>query len=141
MWRGLALALLLASCGQQPPHSPPPASEVADCGAEETHHGEGLSVEGRTCLIDAFEAGEQAIFASSALTVEGAPIGYEFRTHAEAPVVMVVDARNDPLGSGKIETYLCERLVPVDEWNEVTGSGIPAESVWVHDGCVPVNDR
>jgi hypothetical protein len=97
-----------------------------------------MSVEGRTCLMDAFMAGEQAEFASSAVTVEGAPIGYTFRTHAEAPVVMVVDARNDPLGSGRIETYACDRLVPVEEWNEVMGSEMPAEAVWVEDGCVPV---
>ena len=90
---------------------------------------------GRACLLEAFVAGERAVFASSAVTVEGAPIGYAFRTHAEAPVVMVVDARNDPLGSGRIETYICERLVPVDEWNEVMGSEMPAQAVWVEDGC------
>ena len=129
---------LLVGCGLDA--SPPPSAgdEVVDCGNEETRHGEGLSGEGRACLMESFVAGDQAVFASSAVTVEGAPISYVFRTHTEAPVVMIVDARNDPLGSGRIETYLCDRLVPVDDWNAVTGSGLPPEQVWVQDGCVPV---
>ncbi|MFN2483482.1 MAG: hypothetical protein ABR509_00900 [Candidatus Limnocylindria bacterium] len=132
----VALIALVAAC-TAPPASPTASTSAAleDCGAEETVHGTGYNADGRPCLLDAFEAGSLATFVSDAVTVEGAPIRRTCRVLGPELVEIEHDARQDPLGSGRIEILRCPRLVVVAEWNRLQGGDLPQEIVFVEDGC------
>ena len=91
----------------------------------------------RQCLLDAFLAGEAAVFVEHAVTIEGDPIITTFRTHVSVPVEVVVDARRDRFGSGEIELIACERLIPIAERND----GAPEDYVFVQDSCEQVGTR
>jgi threonine dehydrogenase-like Zn-dependent dehydrogenase len=41
----------------------------------------------------------------------------------------------DLLGSGRIETVLCDRLVPVDEWNRVMNETMNPDEVFIETDC------
>jgi hypothetical protein len=118
-----------------------PSATVEDCGVEEQEMGTNLNVDGRECLLAAFEAGRPARFASRITTIEGAPIVRTYRVLGADLVEVEWDNRQDPLGSGKIDVLHCPRLVPVADWNAAMGDEVRAEAVFVEDGCQQVATR
>lgn len=133
--------LIATSCAL--PDTPPSTASAppTECGVEQNVHGEGLDPVARQCLLDAFLAGEAAVFVERSVTDEGDPIIRTFRTHGIAPVELTHDARQDSFGSGRIELIACERLLTVAEWNAATGAGMPEDFVFVQDGCEQVGTR
>ena len=138
----VAVSVVVAGCGQPPGDDsgplPSDAAEVEDCGSERMTHGANVNVAGRECLLDAFMEGRPAVFVSDSVTVKGAPIRRTYRVLGPDLAEIEHDARQDPLGSGRIEFLRCTALVPVAEWNRSTGDEIAAEMVFVEDGCQPV---
>jgi hypothetical protein len=123
---------------QQTASSP---TDIEDCGTEQSEHGANLNVEGRRCLLAAFEAGRPAVFVSRSVTVEGAPISIGYRVTARGLVEVEYDFRFDPLSSGQIELQRCSALTPVGEWNRAHGAELSAEYVFVEGQCVPAGTR
>jgi len=135
----LAAALLLALAGCAGDAAP--SATVEDCGVEEQEMGTNLNVDGRECLLAAFEAGRPARFVSRITTIEGAPIVRTYRVLGADLVEVEWDNRQDPLGSGKIDVLHCPRLVPVADWNAAMSDEVRAEEVFVEDGCQQVATR
>jgi hypothetical protein len=131
----LAVALL-AGCGVGNPSASPFG---IDCGSEDQQIGTGLNVEGRWCLLSAFEHGTPATFVSRLTTIEGDPITRTYAGFGPDDVRIAHDARQDSFGSGRIEQLRCAGLVPVAEWNRVMGEEMRAEEVFVEDRCEPLN--
>lgn len=123
-------AIAVTGCGAS--DSP---TAVPSCGSE----GNSPNVEGRRCLLQAFEAGTPASFVSQLTSIEGDPITRTYLADGSGSVLIAHDARRDKFGSGTIEYLRC-RLVPVADWNrtQVFPDLIPAESVFAEDGCVDV---
>lgn len=132
------LAVLVTGCGLLP--STPPDWVVNRlpldaCGEEVAGHGEGLNVEARTCLLDAFEDGRGAELISTLTSVEGDPITRYTRVHENGTVEIFVDATRDRYGSGSWERLRCDGLVRVEAFNDPPDDVMPAEWVFVEDGC------
>lgn len=132
-----ALLLALTSCGGTTTAS----AESQDCGVEDQQMGTNLNVDGRECLLAAFEAGRPARFVSRITSIEGAPIVRTYRVLGADLVEVEWDNRQDPLGSGKIDVLHCPRLVPVADWNQAMTDDMRAEEVFVEDGCQQVATR
>jgi hypothetical protein len=118
-----------------------PSAALEDCGVEEQQMGTNLNVDGRACLLAAFEAGRPARFVSRITTIEGAPIVRTYRVLSADLVEVEWDNRQDPLGSGTIDVMHCPRLVPVADWNQAMTDEVRAEEVFVEDGCQQVASR
>jgi hypothetical protein len=131
------LMLALAGCASDTA----PSAGDEDCGVEEQEMGTNLNVDGRECLLAAFEAGRPARFVSRITTIEGAPIVRTYRVLSAGLVEVEWDNRQDPLGSGKIDVLHCPRLVPVADWNAAMSDEVRAEEVFVEDGCQQVATR
>ena len=131
------LLLSLAGCAGDAASSP----SLEDCGVEDQQTGTNLNVEGRACLLAAFEAGHPARFVSRITTIEGAPIVRTYRVLSAELVEVEWDNRQDPWGSGKIDVMHCPRLVPVADWNQAMADEVRAEEVFVEDGCQQVASR
>jgi hypothetical protein len=131
------LLLTLAGCAGDAA----PSRTFEDCGAEQQQMGTNLNVDGRACLLAAFEAGRPAHFVSRITTIEGAPIVRTYRVLSADLVEVEWDNRQDPLGSGKIDVLHCPRLVPVADSNEAMSDEVRAEEVFVEDGCQQVASR
>lgn len=104
----LIAAALLAACGVGNPSASPFG---IDCGSEDQQMGTGFNQEGRRCLLAAFEAGTPATFVSRLTTIEGDPITRTYAVFGPGDVRIAHDARQDPLGSGRIEQLRCAGLV------------------------------
>lgn len=82
------------------------------CGAEQL--GQGFEEPGnqaaRRCLVEALEAGTEAVFVRSRPTVEGDPIIQVIRSTAESTLDVRVDATRDAFGSGRWEHLTCGSL-------------------------------
>ena len=133
-----ALLFAVAGCGFLP--SIPPDWVVdrlplESCGEEVAGHGEGLDVASRQCLLNAFEDGRGAELISTFTSVEGDPITRYTRVHENGTVEVFVDATRDRFGSGAWERLRCERLAPVAEFNDPPDNVMPAEYVFVEEGC------
>ena len=133
----VVLLLTLASCAGDIT----PSAALEDCGAEQQQMGTKLNVDGRTCLLAAFEAGRPAHFVSRITTIEGAPIVRTYRVLGADLVEVEWDNRQDPLGSGRIDVLHCPRLVPVADWNQAMTDEVRAEEVFIEDGCQQVASR
>ena len=132
----VATAVLVVGCVPTPSGSlTTPTPAVRDCGREDSEHGANLNAEARRCFLTAYLSNERAMFVSTAVTIEGAPIGRTYRSLGDGAVDVFHDARRDPLGSGKIEQVRCARLVAVEDWNAVTGQDRPLDEVFVEDQC------
>jgi hypothetical protein len=118
-----------------------PSAALEDCGVEDQEMGTNLNVDGRECLLAAFEAGRPARFVSRITTIEGAPIVRTYRVVSTDVVEVEWDSRQDPWGSGKIDVLHCPRLVPVADWNQAMTDEVRAEEVFVEDGCEQVASR
>ena len=118
-----------------------PSAALEDCGIEDQEMGTNLNVDGRECLLAAFEAGRPARFVSRITSIEGAPIVRTYRVVGADLVEVESDNRQDPLGSGKIDVLHCPRLVPVADWNQAMTDEVRAEEVFVEDGCQQVASR
>jgi hypothetical protein len=103
--------------------------------------GANLNVAARQCLLDAFLAGQPATFETTMTTIEGDPIARRYLVIGPDQVQIEHDARQDRYGSGKVELLSCPRLVAVDEWNQVMSDAMPAEHVFVEDGCQQIGTR
>lgn len=132
----LVAAALLVACGVGSPSASPFG---IDCGSEDQQMGTGFNVEGRRCLLSAFEAGTPATFVSRLTTIEGDPITRTYAVLGPDDVRIAHDARQDSFGSGRIEQLRCAGLVEVGEWNRVMGEEMRAEEVFVEDRCEPLN--
>ena len=135
------LMLLLTGCAivGAPTSTPTPER---DCGQEQVGPDGTGDVEGRTCLLDAFVAGEPAVFVSSTTTVEGDPIIRTYHVSGSGEMGIEHDARRDRLGSGKIELLRCNGLVSVEEWSAAhPGEPYPAGWVFIEDGCEVIGTR
>jgi hypothetical protein len=73
-------------------------------------------------------------------TVEGDPIIRTYLVTGSGAVLIAHDARQDSWGSGTIEYLRCRRLVPIADWNRVSGANdqYSLDSVFVEDGCAEV---
>jgi hypothetical protein len=131
------LLLTLAGCAGDTA----PSAALEDCGVEEQRMGTNLNLDGRACLLAAFEAGRPARFVSRVTTIEGAPVVRTYRVLGADLVEVEWDNRQDPLGSGKIDVLHCPRLVPVADWNRAMTDEVRAEEVFVEDGCQQVASR
>jgi hypothetical protein len=107
------------------------------CGTEEYGHGEGVDVEARTCLLEAFQEGRGAELITTATSVEGDPITRYIRVHENGTVEIFHDATRDRYGSGRWERLRCEWLVPVEQFNDPPDLVVPETEVFVEDGCEP----
>jgi hypothetical protein len=141
-----ALASILAACGALQPPQPPQPDWVANrpplesCGREHVNvEAAGFDARPRQCVLAAFETGRGAELTSTMTTVEGDPITRILRVHETGPIEVFVDATRDAFGSGEWERLECTRLVPVDEYNAFMGSNLPAELVFIEEGCAPVD--
>jgi hypothetical protein len=118
-----------------------PLRAFEDCGVEDQEMRTNLNVDGRECLLAAFEAGRPARFVSRITTIEGAPIVRTYRVLRADLVEVEWDNRQDPLGSGRIDVLRCPRLVPVADWNEAMSDELRSEEVFVEEGCQQVASR
>ena len=137
----LPLMVSLAACGLLPSISPDWVVNrlpLESCGEEVAGHGEGLDVEARSCLLEAFDDRRGAELISTFTSVEGDPIRRYTRVHANGTVELFVDATRDRFGSGEWERLRCDRLVPVEEFNDPPDNVMPAEWVFVEEGCEPL---
>jgi hypothetical protein len=138
---GVLVTALLAGCGLMPAFPPDWVANrtpLESCGEEEAGHGESLDVAARTCLLEAFEQGRGAELISTFTSVEGDPIREMTRVHENGTIEKFVDATRDRFGSGAWERFLCETLVPVEEWNAAENDTMPMEYVFIEDGCEPM---
>jgi hypothetical protein len=71
----LAVGILGAGCSVAGDPTATPTPSVQDCGGEQQQMGTGLNVDGRECLLAAFEEGRPVQFVSRQTTIEGDPIG------------------------------------------------------------------
>ena len=120
--------------------SPTPASvldgdPLPSCGwelVERTPQGDRRDPEARSCLWDAFAAGERAEMVSTGLTVEGALVRQVYRILGRNEIAWIVDATHDPLSSGGWHLMRCATLerLPVDD--ELTGA-----ILFAPDACEP----
>ncbi len=131
----LVAAALLAACGVGNPSASPFG---IDCGVEDQQMGTNLNVEGRRCLLAAFEDGVRATFVSRLTTVEGEPIIRTYAVFGPGDVRIAHDARRDSFGSGQVEQLRCAGLVAVAEWNRLMNDQMRAEEVFVEDRCEPI---
>jgi hypothetical protein len=132
------LAALVAGCGfisEPPPDWVTNRLPLESCGTEDYGRGEGVDVEARTCLLEAFEDGRGAELVTTRTSVEGDPIARYIRVHENGTVEIFVDASRDLFGSGAWERLRCERLVPVEEFNDPPDLVFPETDVFVEDGC------
>ena len=139
------VALLLASvalmgCGMLP--SAPPdwvanREELPSCGAEDAGH-RTYDAAARTCLLDAYRAGQAAELISTELTIEGDPITRYLRVHPDATIEIFVDSTRDTFGSGGWERVICEDLIPVAEINDPPDIFYPEEMMFLEELCVAV---
>lgn len=87
--------------------------DLADCGVEELMKVEGVEaghdLEGRDCLLTAFDAGVDAQFTSTRLTVNGDPVVTHYRTH-DGVLDLFVDGTADPLGEPRWYAFTCDRV-------------------------------
>jgi hypothetical protein len=117
-----------------------PSATIEDCGVEEQEMGTSLNVDGRACLLAAFEAGRPAGFVSRITTIGGARIVRTYRVVSANLVEVECDNRQDPLGSGQDR---CPALPApgagggLERGDERRG----AEEVFVEDGCQQVASR
>jgi hypothetical protein len=111
---------------------------VPACGEETSSHGEARNVAGRQCLLDAFRAGGKAEFIVTEDTVEGDPITRIIRVLGPDQIQIFVDATRDSWGSGQWEEVRCSRLVPIEEFNDPPDTVMPANMVFIEDGCEPL---
>ncbi|HEY6607588.1 MAG TPA: hypothetical protein VI277_00175 [Candidatus Limnocylindria bacterium] len=137
-WLAVLVPAFVAGCGlmlEPPPEWVTNRLPLESCGIEDYGHGEGVNVEGRTCLLEAFEEGRGAELITTQSSVEGDPIVRYIRVHENATVEIFYDATRDRFGSGAWERLRCERLVPVEEFNDPPDIFFPETDVFVEDGC------
>ncbi len=106
------------------------------CGEEDIGHGDGFDPAARACLLEAFQDGRSAELISTQTSIEGDLITRYLRVHESGTIELFVDATRDRFGSGQWERLECQRLVPVAEYNDPPDTVLPAEFVFVEDGCV-----
>ena len=136
-WATVALcALLLAGCLVASDPSP----SVLDCGIEEQQMGTNLNVEGRLCLLTAFQEGRAARFESRLTSIEGDPIVRRYLVVSATEVQIEHDASRDRFG-GTIDVLSCPRIVPVADWNRVMNDEMRDEEVFVEDSCEVISTR
>jgi len=105
---------------------------LESCGIETIENGQGLNVEGRTCLLSAFQAGDGAELVSTSATEEGDPITTYYRVHENGTVEIFVDATRDRFGAQRWQRYRCDRLVPSGDLNPELAN---EERVFIEQGC------
>jgi len=105
---------------------------LESCGVETIDNGMGLNVEGRTCLLSAFQAGDGAELVSTSLTEEGDPITTYYRVHENGTVEIFIDATRDRFGSRRWQRYRCDRLSPA---NDVNPDLANEARVFLEQGC------
>jgi hypothetical protein len=132
----LSAVLLLAGCLVA--NDPPPT--VLDCGVEDQQMGTNLNVEGRLCLLTAFQEGRAARFESRLTTIEGDPVTRRYLVVSASEVQIEHDASRDRFG-GTIDVLRCPRIVPVAEWNRVMNDEMRDEEVFVEDSCQVISSR
>jgi hypothetical protein len=128
--------LALTACAE----ASDPTPGVLDCGVEDQQMGTGFNVEGRECLLDAFESGRRASFVSRLTTIEGDPIIRRYLVVSASEVQIEHDASRDRFG-GTIDVLRCPRLVPVADWNRVMNDEMRADEVFVEDNCAVISSR
>ena len=134
----LCAALILGGCVLANDPTPLP---VLECGVEEQGMGTNLNVEGRLCLLTAFQEGRAARFESRLTTIEGDPIVRRYLVVSATEVQIEHDATRDRFGSGTIDVLSCPRIVPVAEWNRVMNDEMRDEEVFVEDSCEVISSR
>ena len=102
--------------------------------------GTGFNVEGRQCLLDAFENGRRARFESRLTTIEGDPIIRRYLVVSATEVQVQHDASRDRFG-GTIDVLRCKRIVPVADWNQVMNDQVRDDEVFVEDSCEVISSR
>ena len=137
----LSAALMLAGCVV----ANDPTPTILDCGIEEQQLVTNLNVEGRLCLLTAFQEGRAARFESRLTTIEGDPITRRYLVVSASEVQIEHDASRDRFG-GTIDVLRCLRIVPVADWNrvmndEMRDEEVFVEEVFVEDSCQVISSR
>lgn len=133
-----AIAVALTGCapiGRSVPSFVADREPLPACGEETSAHGETRNVAARQCLLDAFKAGTKAEFIVTEDTIEGDPITRIIRVLGPSEVQIFVDATRDSFGSGAWVELTCSRLVPIEEFNDPPDTVMPANMVFIEDGC------
>ena len=130
--------LMVTGCGLLP--SAPPdwvvnRQPLPSCGEEVLAQGEAGNREMRTCLLEAFQAGEAAELITTQPSIEGDPITRYIRVHDNGVVEIFHDATRDRFGSGEWERLTCARLVAVEEMDDQPGEAWPADMVFIEEDC------
>jgi len=132
---GVLLALLAGCSGLSGADQPDwivNRMPLESCGVETIDNGKSLNVEGRTCLLSAFQAGDGAELVSTSLTEEGDPFTTYYRVHENGTVEIFVDATRDRFGSQRWQRYRCDRLSPA---NDVNPDLANEARVFLEQGC------
>ena len=115
---GVLAAAVLTGCGLLAPGTPDWVTNrnpLPACGEEVREPGQAGDREMRTCLLEAFEAGEGAELISTHRSIEGDPITEYIRVHENGVVELFADATQDRFGSGEWERFLCTGLVAMED--------------------------
>jgi hypothetical protein len=103
------------------------------CGVERLSPQGGFDTEARRCLLDAWQASEDAELISGETTEVGNLVTRYLRVHSNGAIEIFVDTTQDAYGSGQWERYGCAALSPID-----ADGGVDAERVFVEEGCEPL---
>ena len=132
---GVLLAILAGCSGFYGPDQPDwivNRMPLEPCGVETIENGQALNVEGRTCLLSAFQAGDGAELVSTSVTEEGDPITSYYRVHENGTVEIFIDVTQDRFGSRRWERYRCDRLAPA---GDVDPDLANEDRVFIEEGC------
>lgn len=136
----MAVAAGLAACswlGKAAPVWVTARPSLPACGEEGTRYGESRNVAARQCLFDAYQQGRTGELIVTETTVEGDPITRIIRVLGTKGVEVFADATHDRYGSGRWEAYRCSGLESVAANNSIPDNRVPAEMVFVEEGCQP----
>jgi len=105
----VALTILISACSGAGEVTPTTTEATTECGIYVLDFGVASPdlAAGYDCLIDAFQKGEPARLVVTNWTFEGDPIPQTFLVTGPESVVVITDARQDKLGSGRIERQTC----------------------------------
>jgi hypothetical protein len=97
-----------------------------DCGTVTLDQGESPPPAMLTCLLDAVAAARSVHLTIVAPTVEGDLVPTTYRGDGTATILVIVDARQDRFGSGRLEYQTCEQPRVENGWltfAQCTGDG------------------
>lgn len=126
----LAVTVFLAGCALLPaaPEWVTDRRPLPACGVELRTEEGGVDADARRCLLDAWQAGEEAELISRFTTADGDTTTRYLRVHANGSIEVFVDGTLDALGPGRWEWLACDSLAPIADDGE-------ADLVFTEQGC------